>query len=337
MLRPRVKLVLEKDGIEVVDEDLALILELVEKMGSILAASREAGIPYSRAWEKIVRAERILGSRLVETRRGGRRGGGARLTPQAKQLLAEYKKASKILGISPRPPGSPSIDSAFVAYSSDPLLETALSHTPGVDGACIGSSRSLAMLSLGEADVACIHLYDPNTGLYNKPYLEHYQVEEPLIIGGYLRELVLAYHPRHPVQSVEEAIRLVVEGKLSMASRPPGAGTRLYQKILVKQVLGNEPIGWPNKYTKVTGWTHEDTARSVARGEADITITLRYAAEKYKIPYIHLSWEKYECYTTTTRNKGVEELANILNSQWFTTLLQTTPGYKPQQNKQPNR
>ncbi|MEB3862260.1 MAG: LysR family transcriptional regulator [Desulfurococcales archaeon] len=337
MLRPRVKLVLEKDGVEVVDEDLALILELVDARGSILAASREAGIPYSRAWEKIVRAERILGHRLVETRRGGKRGGGARLTSQARQVLAEYKRASRMLGVGPRQPGRHQAHGVFVAYSSDPLLEMALNRAPGVEGACIGSSRSLAMLSLGEADVACIHLYDPNTGLYNKPYLEHYQVEEPLKIGGYLRELVLAYNPRRPVRSVREAIQLVVEGKLSMASRPPGAGTRLYQKILAKQVLGNEPTGWPDKYTKVIGWTHEDTARSIAKGEADITITLRYTADKYKIPYIHLSWEKYECYTTTTHNKRVEELANILNSQWFTTLLQTTPGYKPQQNKQPDK
>lgn len=331
MLRPRYKVVLEKDGVEVVDEDLASILEGVERGGSILAAAREAGMPYSRAWEKIVRAERLLGGRIVETWRGGAGRGGARLTPLGEMILNEYRRASVVLKrIQPPRATGEAPRGVFVVYSSDPLMELVLARAreEGVEGACLGSSRSLAMLSLGEADVACIHLYDPHTGTYNKTHLDQYQVEDPILLGGYMRELVIAHRPGIQVEGIREAIRGVVEGRLTMATRQKGSATRLYLTLLAEEALGYKPPGWPDSHATYIGWTHDDTARAVAIGKADITLTLRHTATKYGLETIHVTWEQYQCYTTKDNIDNTTKLKNILTSNWLKNTLTTLNGYK---------
>ncbi|MEB2836350.1 MAG: LysR family transcriptional regulator, partial [Desulfurococcales archaeon] len=64
-LEARARVELLHKGRVVVDEDLGLALVVVERMGSLLAASRILGIAYSRLWERLARAERILGEPLV--------------------------------------------------------------------------------------------------------------------------------------------------------------------------------------------------------------------------------------------------------------------------------
>jgi len=167
-IRVRYRPVIEIRGIPAVDEEVASILEALREKGSLLSASKSLGIPYSRAWERISRIENISGRRVVETRRGGRRGGGSALTSFGEYLLTLYRIALSRLeekGLAaPITPGALGGE-LVVAHSSDPLLSLILERLASqgipVRGVCIGSGLSLAMLSLGEADVACTHLYDP--------------------------------------------------------------------------------------------------------------------------------------------------------------------------------
>lgn len=69
---------------------LALLLELVETTNSLRMATAQMNMAYSKAWKMIRVAEENLGYPLLETKTGGKGGGGAILTPRAQKLLKAY-------------------------------------------------------------------------------------------------------------------------------------------------------------------------------------------------------------------------------------------------------
>lgn len=67
------------------------LLEAIDRCGSISAAARELGMSYRRAWQLADVMNRSFRERLVEAGTGGRRGGGAILTPFGHEVLARYR------------------------------------------------------------------------------------------------------------------------------------------------------------------------------------------------------------------------------------------------------
>jgi len=68
------------------------LLAAVEETGSLAAAAERLGVHYRRAWGKVKEMEERLGVPLIVTQSGGVGGGGAYLTPQAKEYIRRYKK-----------------------------------------------------------------------------------------------------------------------------------------------------------------------------------------------------------------------------------------------------
>jgi molybdate transport system regulatory protein len=60
----------------------------VRDLGSISAAAREMDMAYRHAWVLIDDLNRCFGKDVVETRKGGRSGGGARLTRLGEEGLS---------------------------------------------------------------------------------------------------------------------------------------------------------------------------------------------------------------------------------------------------------
>ena len=69
---------------------IAELLRRVEEHSSLRAAARSMEMAYSKAWTITKNAERVLGFPLLTTKTGGKQGGGAALTEEAKRLLAAY-------------------------------------------------------------------------------------------------------------------------------------------------------------------------------------------------------------------------------------------------------
>ncbi len=67
------------------------LLQAIEAEGSITGAARRMGMSYRRAWLLVEVMNESFRGPLVETARGGRRGGGARLTPLGRQALERYR------------------------------------------------------------------------------------------------------------------------------------------------------------------------------------------------------------------------------------------------------
>ena len=70
---------------------IATLLERVGEHKSLRAAAASMGMAYSKAWRIIRTAEEVFGCRMLDSTIGGKHGGGASLTPQAKRLLAAYQ------------------------------------------------------------------------------------------------------------------------------------------------------------------------------------------------------------------------------------------------------
>jgi molybdate transport system regulatory protein len=67
------------------------LLEQIAALGSISAGGRAMNMSYRRAWELIDELNAIFGRPVVESRSGGRKGGGATLTPFGLSLVSRYR------------------------------------------------------------------------------------------------------------------------------------------------------------------------------------------------------------------------------------------------------
>ena len=78
------------EGVRIGPGKVAL-LELIAERGSISAGGRAMGMSYRRAWEIVAQLNASFGEAVVEAQPGGRSGGGAQLTPFARDLVKRYR------------------------------------------------------------------------------------------------------------------------------------------------------------------------------------------------------------------------------------------------------
>ena len=71
------------------------LLEAIRRNGSIAAAGRDFGMSYRRAWLLVDEMNRMFREPLVETRGGGRNGGGAALTEMGETVVTLYRRAER--------------------------------------------------------------------------------------------------------------------------------------------------------------------------------------------------------------------------------------------------
>ncbi len=88
----RSKLWVEIDGEPVFGRGRRFLLQAIDKYGSISQASREINISYRKAWSYINVMEERLGLKLVERQAGGKNGGGATLTDEAREFIKRYER-----------------------------------------------------------------------------------------------------------------------------------------------------------------------------------------------------------------------------------------------------
>jgi molybdate transport system regulatory protein len=90
MLTPRANFWAEIDDEVVLSHWRVQLLQAVDEAGSITGAAQQLDIPYKLAWERIHEMEARLGQPLVDAQVGGVGGGGAHLTPLARDLIRRW-------------------------------------------------------------------------------------------------------------------------------------------------------------------------------------------------------------------------------------------------------
>lgn len=73
------------------------LLEHIRATGSIAAAGRAMAMSYKRAWSLVEEMNRAFRAPLVDSSRGGAKGGGAHLTETGEEVLANYRALEDII------------------------------------------------------------------------------------------------------------------------------------------------------------------------------------------------------------------------------------------------
>lgn len=93
---PRFRLRLVFAPGEMLGPGKADLLEGIARTGSIAAAGRDMGMSYKRAWQLVETMNAMFREPLVESTRGGAKGGGAVLTEAGQAVLTEFRSLEAV-------------------------------------------------------------------------------------------------------------------------------------------------------------------------------------------------------------------------------------------------
>jgi len=162
----------------------------------------------------------------------------------------------------------------------------------------VGSQGGLAAARRGECDAAPIHLLDPDSNSYNRPYLD----ESLRLLPGYTRLQGVVTRP----DETRETEELLADPALRMVNRNRGSGTRL----LIDELLGERrPPGYPYEPR-----SHFAVAAAVAQKRADWGVSIETVARDKALRFRPLRAEHYDFAVPADRweRPGVRALRRLL-------------------------
>ena len=150
----------------------------------------------------------------------------------------------------------------------------------------VGSTAGLEAAKRGECDLAGVHLFDPATGQYNRPFL----TPALTLLPGYQRLQGVIFRrgdSRFEGHSAEAAVSAIKDDPgCLMVNRNQGSGTR----ILIDRLLqGTRPAGYA-----VQSRSHNAVAAAVAQGRADWGVAIKTVADQSRLGFLPLTAEHYD-------------------------------------------
>ncbi|MFQ5340264.1 MAG: substrate-binding domain-containing protein [Anaerolineae bacterium] len=188
-----------------------------------------------------------------------------------------------------------------------------------------GSLGGLMALARGEADVAGAHLRDEQTGEYNVDYVRHILPGRPVVLVTLVTRsvglMVAAGNPKG-ITEIEDLARPDV----TIISRQAGSGTRvlLDARLREREIMSSDVAGYDREAT-----THIAVATAVARGEADVGLGVRAAAQALRLGFIPLLRERYDLVIPeeTWGRPTVQLMLAVIQSGEFQAAVQALGGY----------
>jgi putative molybdopterin biosynthesis protein len=172
----------------------------------------------------------------------------------------------------------------------------------------VGSTGGLDAARRGECDLAGVHLLDPATDTYNRPFLS----EGLELLPGYGRLQGLVYRPgdrRFEGKAIAEATAsALADGDCVLVNRNRGSGTRL----LIDRLLGSaRPAGY-----LAEAKSHNAVAAAVAQGRADWGVAIAPVARAYALGFLPLRQEQYDFVIPRARRgrSAVEAFVDLLHA-----------------------
>ncbi|MEX2559504.1 MAG: substrate-binding domain-containing protein, partial [Pirellulales bacterium] len=149
----------------------------------------------------------------------------------------------------------------------------------------VGSTAGLQAAQRGQCDVAGIHLLDPDSGQYNRPFV----TPGLELMEGYGRVQGIVFRPgdrRFAGSAIEAVERVKRDADCVMVNRNQGSGTR----ILIDRLLGGDrPAGYA-----VQARNHNAVAAAVAQGRADWGVAIEWVARHNELGFLPLADERYD-------------------------------------------
>jgi putative molybdopterin biosynthesis protein len=150
----------------------------------------------------------------------------------------------------------------------------------------VGSTGGLSAAKRGECDLAGVHLLDPATDTYNRPFLG----DDLLLLPGYGRLQGVVYRPGDRLfegRSVADAVAAALaDPDCVLVSRNRGSGTR----VLIDRLLGNaKPPGYLTEAR-----SHNAVVAAVAQGRADWGVAIETVAKAVGLAFLPMQQEQYD-------------------------------------------
>jgi putative molybdopterin biosynthesis protein len=149
----------------------------------------------------------------------------------------------------------------------------------------VGSTGGLAAAKRGECDIAPVHLMDPSTGLYNRPFL----TAGLELVAGYRRRQGIIYRqgdPRFAGRAWPDILGAAVSDDCLMVNRNAGSGTRILTDRLLN---GTQPPGYWSQPR-----SHNAVAVAIAQGRADWGVAIESVARQYELGFLAVQDEHYD-------------------------------------------
>ncbi|MEH1832118.1 MAG: substrate-binding domain-containing protein [Nostoc sp.] len=186
------------------------------------------------------------------------------------------------------------------------------------------SMAALDSLCRGEAHIAGMHLYDPETGEYNTPFVRDVLAgrEAVLITLGVWEEglLVKSGNPRG-IRTVTDLV-----AGATIVNREIGSGSRL----LLEQTLQEQQI----PFHAIQGFdhivkNHQDVAQAVGLGVADAGISTASIATAFGLGFIPLHQSRYDLviFKEYLEEAPVQQLLSTLGHRMVHSQFEILGGY----------
>lgn len=294
---------LERFGERAIGGREAEILDALRRTGSITGAAKSLHTSYRYVWKHLADMEKAMGHPIIAAYIGGAGGGGAKLTVTGEDLLQEYRAAEKRLADAakmafPRPADLIIMGSHCIGV--DVLLDMVRRKDPALTSRVtnVGSVNGLLALKRRETEIAGIHLYDPDTGQYNLPFLRKFKLQEKtVLISGYVRKqglIVRRGNPKH-IASIDDFTR----SDVTIVNRNKGSGTRILVDMKLKGLAARSQIPFGQLITRIRGYgremrSHVEVALAVLQRKADVGVGIQAAGSRLRLGFIPLWDENYD-------------------------------------------
>ena len=340
---PHYSVALGSESQKIICEPEADMLQAIKRTGSYTSAAQSLGVSYAHLWKSISHIEHALGVKVVRAERGGARGGMASLTREGIRLLQQYTILESRVGhfVSGKvireaeaeiKPSLSFVGSHCIIVER--LLQTLHSKHRKMTYRIVntGSLGGLTAMMLREADIAGIHIFDEDTGSYNRPLLSKYSLSSTcVLIGGYARQQCLMVRKGNP-KRIEGAGDLLREN-VKLANRNLGSGTRILLDHKLRELARDKGIDFSKLTKRIAGYkmelmTHHQVARAVLSKRADVGVGLMPVASETGLDAIPFAEEKYDFIVENRRrNPYVSEFVSLLSTKKFQRHIEaTTPG-----------
>ncbi len=239
-----------------------------------------------------------------------------------KTLIDEWIAVSAQQGLGEaRTKGKRIAGALLAAGSNDPILDILQTHLRKrhpefyIFSANTGSTEGLKALDKGYTDIAWSHLFDPETGAYNLPFLPDYLSHiDPVVVNLFYRELGFIVARDNP-RGIRNFADLAAAG-VKFVNRQQGAGTRVLLDYHLKQldIPGAEIQGYEQEV-----FTHLEVGLSVLTREADVGIATGAISKLLCLDFVPITSESFDMILDKSLffEKGIQALIEILNADDF--------------------